>query len=82
MLERGPATSPLFQAFFQAVQEAGYSLTDDVNGYRQEGFAPFDRNVHRGRRLSAAARLPAPGHGPAEPACGDPGVRDQDPVRR
>jgi len=25
-----------------------------VNGYRQEGFAPFDRNVHRGRRLSAA----------------------------
>jgi len=54
VLERGPATSPLFQAFFDAVQEAGYSLTDDVNGYRQEGFAPFDRNVHRGRRLSAA----------------------------
>jgi choline dehydrogenase len=54
VLERGPATSPLFQAFFEAVQEAGYSLTDDVNGYRQEGFAPFDRNVHRGRRLSAA----------------------------
>jgi choline dehydrogenase len=25
-----------------------------VNGYRQEGFAPFDRNLHRGRRLSAA----------------------------
>jgi choline dehydrogenase len=36
------------------VQQAGYQLTDDVNGYRQEGFAPFDRNVHRGRRLSAA----------------------------
>ena len=34
--------------------QAGYSLTDDVNGYRQEGFAAFDRNVHRGRRLSAA----------------------------
>jgi choline dehydrogenase len=54
VLERGPATSPLFGAFFEAVQQAGYSLTDDVNGYRQEGFAPFDRNVHRGRRLSAA----------------------------
>ena len=54
VLERGPATSPLFQAFFEAVQQAGYPLTDDVNGYRQEGFAPFDRNVHRGRRLSAA----------------------------
>jgi choline dehydrogenase len=54
VLERGPATSPLFQAFFKAVQEAGYPLTGDVNGYRQEGFAPFDRNIHRGRRLSAA----------------------------
>ncbi len=54
VLERGPATSPLFSAFFSAVQEAGYPLTDDVNGYRQEVFAPFDRNIHRGRRLSAA----------------------------
>ncbi|MEU4092121.1 choline dehydrogenase [Streptomyces sp. NPDC026673] len=54
VLERGPADSPLFPAFLKAVQEAGHPLTDDVNGYRQEGFAPFDRNVHRGRRLSAA----------------------------
>jgi choline dehydrogenase len=53
-LERGPARNPLFQAFFQAVQEAGYPLTDDVNGYRQEGFAAFDRNIYRGHRLSAA----------------------------
>ncbi len=54
VLERGPAASPLFGAFFEAVQEAGYELTDDVNGFRQEGFAAFDRNIHRGRRLSAA----------------------------
>ncbi|MGH9068634.1 MAG: choline dehydrogenase [Acidimicrobiales bacterium] len=54
VLERGPATNPLFGAFFEAVQEAGHPLTDDVNGYRQEGFSPFDRNLHRGRRLSAA----------------------------
>jgi choline dehydrogenase len=53
-LERGPATNPLFDAFFRAATEAGYPLTDDVNGYRQEGFAKFDRNVYRGRRLSAA----------------------------
>lgn len=53
-LERGPATNPLFDAFFKAATEAGYPLTDDVNGYRQEGFAKFDRNVYRGRRLSAA----------------------------
>ncbi len=54
VLERGPATGPLFRAFFAAAQEAGYTLTEDVNGYRQEGFGPFDRNIHRGRRLSAA----------------------------
>ena len=54
VLERGPASSPLFEAFFRAVQEAGYRLTDDVNGYRQEGFAAFDRNIHLGRRLSAS----------------------------
>jgi choline dehydrogenase len=53
-LERGPADGPLFDAFFAAVQEAGYSLTDDVNGFRQEGFAKFDRNIRKGRRVSAA----------------------------
>ncbi|HET7473444.1 MAG TPA: GMC oxidoreductase, partial [Candidatus Limnocylindrales bacterium] len=46
--------SPLFQAWFEAAQQAGYPLTTDVNGYRQEGVAPFDRNIRRGRRISAA----------------------------
>ena len=54
VLERGPATNPLFTAFFEATVQAGYPRTEDVNGYRQEGFAPFDRNIHKGRRLSAA----------------------------
>ncbi len=54
VLERGPAEGPLFDAFFAAVREAGHALTDDVNGYRQEGFAKFDRNISGGRRLSAA----------------------------
>ena len=54
VVERGPVANPLFGAFFEAVQQAGYGLTSDVNGYRQEGFARFDRNLHRARRLSAA----------------------------
>ena len=54
VLERGPATNPLFEAFLQAAEQAGHPRTADVNGYRQEGFAAFDRNVHRGRRLSAS----------------------------
>lgn len=46
--------NPLFDAFFQAVQQAGYPITDDVNGYRQEGFGKFDRTTYRGRRWNAA----------------------------
>ncbi len=54
IMERGPAQSPLFKAFFEACQQAGHPLTSDVNGYQQEGFAAFDGNRHRGRRMSAA----------------------------
>lgn len=53
-LKRGPATNPLFQSFFDAGVEAGYHKTPDVNGFRQEGFGPFDSQVHRGRRMSAS----------------------------
>jgi choline dehydrogenase len=54
VLERGPANGPLHGAFFDAVQQAGHPLTRDVNGYQQEGFARFDRNIRNGRRWSAA----------------------------
>jgi choline dehydrogenase len=72
VLERGPAKGPLFDAFFEAVQQAGYPLTDDVNGERQEGFARFDRNIHRGRRLSAARAYlhPVMGRANLEVRCG------------
>ena len=53
-LERGQVKNPLFSAFFSAVKQAGHPITQDVNGYQQEGFAAFDRNVKRGRRFSAA----------------------------
>ena len=46
--------NPLFNAFFDAVQQAGYPLTDDVNGHRQEGFGSFDGTIYRGRRWTAA----------------------------
>ena len=54
VVERGAVKNPLFSAFFDAVQQAGFSLTKDVNGFQQEGFAAFDRNVRNGRRFSAA----------------------------
>ncbi|SHK77531.1 choline dehydrogenase [Desulfatibacillum alkenivorans DSM 16219] len=46
--------NPLFTAFFRAVQEAGYPITEDVNGFQQEGFSGFDRTCYRGRRWNAA----------------------------
>jgi choline dehydrogenase len=54
VLERGPATNPLFQAWFEAGLQAGHAYIPDVNGYRQEGVGPFDRNIRHGRRWSAA----------------------------
>lgn len=53
VVERSPAANPMTQAFFLAAHEAGYSLSDDFNGARQEGFGPMDRNVQNGRRFSA-----------------------------
>ena len=53
-VNKGKVKNPLFGAFFSAAQQAGYPLTEDVNGFQQEGFAPFDGSVRNGRRLSAA----------------------------
>ncbi len=46
--------NPLFDAFFKAAEQAGHPLTDDVNGYQQEGMGKFDQNIYRGRRHNAA----------------------------
>ncbi|HKE50580.1 MAG TPA: choline dehydrogenase [Actinomycetes bacterium] len=54
-LERGPADNVLFQAFLAAAEQAGYAKSDDLNGIRQEGFGPFDRNISRSRRFGAVA---------------------------
>ena len=51
----GPATNPLFQAFFDATVQAGYPRTVRRQRLPAGGLrAKFDRNVSRGRRLSAA----------------------------
>ncbi len=50
-----PGNSPLFRAMIEAGVQAGYPETDDLNGYRQEGFGPMDRTVTpKGRRASTA----------------------------
>ncbi|HTN96973.1 MAG TPA: choline dehydrogenase [Nordella sp.] len=46
--------NPLYKAFVAAGHEAGYSMTDDPNGYMQEGFGPMHMTVKDGVRWSAA----------------------------
>ncbi|WP_353207619.1 choline dehydrogenase [Sphingorhabdus sp.] len=50
----GPLDNPLHQAWLDAAQQAGYALTEDYNGYAQEGFSRMDMTVRDGTRCSAA----------------------------
>jgi len=50
----GACENPLYNAFIEAGVQAGYGRTEDMNGYRQEGFGPMDMTVHKGRRWSTA----------------------------
>jgi choline dehydrogenase len=50
----GPLSNPLYHAWLRAGREAGYPLTDDINGFQQEGFGRLDMTVGGGRRCSAA----------------------------
>jgi choline dehydrogenase len=50
VLERGPATNPLFGAFFEAAAAGRIPAHRRRQRLPQEGFARFDRNIHRGRR--------------------------------
>ena len=52
---RGPGTNPLTRAFIKAGGQAGYELTSDYNGEKQEGFGPFDATIWKGKRWSAAS---------------------------
>ena len=51
---RGKRTNPLDHAFVKAGAQAGFEITPDYNGEKQEGFAPFDMTVWKGQRWSAA----------------------------
>jgi choline dehydrogenase len=50
----GSLENPLHAAWLAAGEEAGYPLTEDINGRQQEGFGRFDMTVGRGQRCSAA----------------------------
>jgi choline dehydrogenase len=51
---RGTRQIPLHQAFVEAGRQAGFELTDDYNGEKQEGFGPMEQTIWQGQRWSAA----------------------------
>ena len=50
----GLKCNPLYDAFIAAGREAGYPVSSDLNGARQEGFGPLDMTVRDGVRSSTA----------------------------
>ncbi len=46
--------NPLYQAFIEAGRQAGYPLTEDYNGFQQEGFGAMHMTVKNGVRWSTA----------------------------
>ena len=53
-VSRGKRDIPLHQAFVNAGRQAGFEMTDDYNGQKQEGFGPMEQTVHNGQRWSTA----------------------------
>tara|TARA_B100001248_G_scaffold28456_2_gene18583 strand:+ start:22 stop:1677 length:1656 start_codon:yes stop_codon:yes gene_type:complete len=53
-VHRPKPQNPLYKAFIEAGRDAGYQTTDDICGYRQEGFGVFDMSIENGERNSTA----------------------------
>ena len=47
--------NPLYRAFIEAGEQAGYLRTEDYNGHQQEGFGRMDMTVKNGMRWSTAS---------------------------
>ena len=50
----GSMRNPLYHAWIDAAAQAGYPVTEDINGAQQEGFGRMDMTVRDGARCSAA----------------------------
>ncbi|PWV90736.1 choline dehydrogenase [Phyllobacterium myrsinacearum] len=53
-VQRGRRDNPLFHAFVEAGKQAGFEVTEDYNGAKQEGFGAMEQTIHNGRRWSTA----------------------------
>jgi choline dehydrogenase len=53
-ITRGEMKNPLHDVFIEAGRQAGFELTPDNNGLKQEGFGVMERTIWQGRRWSVA----------------------------
>jgi choline dehydrogenase len=60
LISRLKPRGPMGLAWLEAAQQAGHPYNDDFAGETLEGVGPYDRNVHKGRRQSAAVAFLRP----------------------
>ena len=62
-VQRARGWNALYGTFIEAGRQAGYPVTEDMNGYQQEGFGWMDMTVRDGRRVSTANAYLHPARG-------------------
>ncbi len=53
-ISKAASGHPIYSGVIAAGAQAGHKVTDDFNGFQQEGFGPYQLTIKNGRRWSAA----------------------------
>jgi choline dehydrogenase len=53
-VSKASSPNPIYKATIEAGRQAGHSVTNDFNGFQQEGWGPYQLTIRDGQRWSAA----------------------------
>lgn len=53
-VSKASSPNPIYKATIEAGRQAGFAVTNDFNGFQQEGWGPYQMTIHDGQRWSAA----------------------------
>src|SRR6185503_13942526 len=53
-VSKASSPHPIYKATIDAGGQAGHPLTNDFNGFQQEGWGPYQLTIHEGVRWSAS----------------------------
>lgn len=59
-VSKARSKNPIYSGVIEAGRQAGFPVTNDFNGYQQEGFGPYQLTIKDGRRWSTAAAFLKP----------------------